>query len=162
MYDVILYLISMNISLCYVYNNSVLKYYKTFTLVIHNRASEHPINYNVYENKYPKFFFFFKDPATTEFSPLPLPAPLPIPGLDRRILRTDRRHVHLVRHFPQPHAEGSLGVRHRSEGHRPALRRETAQITAVLLHKLHFRSEEHTSELQSPCNLVCRLLLEQK
>src|SRR5256885_9974317 len=24
------------------------------------------------------------------------------------------------------------------------------------------RSEEHTSELQSPCNLVCRLLLEQK
>src|SRR5256885_2866604 len=28
----------------------------------------------------------------------------------------------------------------------------------------HFleRSEEHTSELQSPCNLVCRLLLEKK
>src|ERR1039457_7458393 len=24
------------------------------------------------------------------------------------------------------------------------------------------RSEEHTSELQSPCNLVCRLMLEQK
>src|SRR5688500_19249612 len=24
------------------------------------------------------------------------------------------------------------------------------------------RSEEHTSELQSPCNLVCRLLLEEK
>src|SRR5256885_10962171 len=29
--------------------------------------------------------------------------------------------------------------------------------TAMLL-----RSEEHTSELQSPCNLVCRLLLEKK
>src|SRR5256885_5377470 len=28
-------------------------------------------------------------------------------------------------------------------------------------HVLH-RSEEHTSELQSPCNLVCRLLLEKK
>src|ERR1039457_1723 len=30
--------------------------------------------------------------------------------------------------------------------------------------KAHFRirSEEHTSELQSPCNLVCRLLLEKK
>src|SRR5205807_7569709 len=27
---------------------------------------------------------------------------------------------------------------------------------------LHKRSEEHTSELQSPCNLVCRLLLEKK
>src|SRR5256885_7742105 len=26
----------------------------------------------------------------------------------------------------------------------------------------HQRSEEHTSELQSPCNLVCRLLLEKK
>src|SRR2546426_8837784 len=27
---------------------------------------------------------------------------------------------------------------------------------------LRLRSEEHTSELQSPCNLVCRLLLEKK
>src|SRR5256885_6466609 len=27
---------------------------------------------------------------------------------------------------------------------------------------VHIRSEEHTSELQSPCNLVCRLLLEKK
>src|SRR2546426_5413468 len=32
------------------------------------------------------------------------------------------------------------------------------------LHRRHRRprSEEHTSELQSPCNLVCRLLLEKK
>src|SRR2546426_3884516 len=30
-----------------------------------------------------------------------------------------------------------------------------------LIEKGH-RSEEHTSELQSPCNLVCRLLLEKK
>src|SRR2546426_6163937 len=28
--------------------------------------------------------------------------------------------------------------------------------------KAERRSEEHTSELQSPCNLVCRLLLEKK
>src|SRR2546426_7890082 len=28
--------------------------------------------------------------------------------------------------------------------------------------KVWVRSEEHTSELQSPCNLVCRLLLEKK
>src|SRR3989454_3003120 len=28
--------------------------------------------------------------------------------------------------------------------------------------RLSRRSEEHTSELQSPCNLVCRLLLEKK
>src|SRR5256885_13064954 len=28
--------------------------------------------------------------------------------------------------------------------------------------RIERRSEEHTSELQSPCNLVCRLLLEKK
>src|SRR3989454_7621415 len=33
---------------------------------------------------------------------------------------------------------------------------------AVGLDPEHERSEEHTSELQSPCNLVCRLLLEKK
>src|SRR5256885_9754430 len=32
--------------------------------------------------------------------------------------------------------------------------------STLLLHNV--RSEEHTSELQSPCNLVCRLLLEKK
>src|SRR2546426_4292764 len=41
-------------------------------------------------------------------------------------------------------------------------------ISVGLLHRadetedLDRRSEEHTSELQSPCNLVCRLLLEKK
>src|SRR5688500_16654434 len=30
------------------------------------------------------------------------------------------------------------------------------------LTEVNYRSEEHTSELQSPCNLVCRLLLEKK
>src|SRR5256885_10766451 len=30
------------------------------------------------------------------------------------------------------------------------------------IYALKKRSEEHTSELQSPCNLVCRLLLEKK
>src|SRR5574341_1134336 len=36
--------------------------------------------------------------------------------------------------------------------------------TQVYLWQIHFdiRSEEHTSELQSPTNLVCRLLLEKK
>src|SRR5256885_4078827 len=33
---------------------------------------------------------------------------------------------------------------------------------AVLPARRPGRSEEHTSELQSPCNLVCRLLLEKK
>src|SRR2546426_3164459 len=45
---------------------------------------------------------------------------------------------------------------------------ETAGELPALLgfsHEIHpdnLRSEEHTSELQSPCNLVCRLLLEKK
>src|ERR1039457_7055701 len=34
-----------------------------------------------------------------------------------------------------------------------ALHRDTRELSL-------YRSEEHTSELQSPCNLVCRLLLE--
>src|SRR5256885_7727850 len=38
-----------------------------------------------------------------------------------------------------------------------------AQVDAALAHDRGIqRSEEHTSELQSPCNLVCRLLLEKK
>src|SRR5688500_2973153 len=35
-------------------------------------------------------------------------------------------------------------------------------LAAILTLALGIRSEEHTSELQSPCNLVCRLLLEKK
>src|SRR2546426_8191641 len=34
--------------------------------------------------------------------------------------------------------------------------------SAALWRRRSNRSEEHTSELQSPCNLVCRLLLEKK
>src|SRR2546426_9101467 len=36
-------------------------------------------------------------------------------------------------------------------------------VTSIAeMHDGTLRSEEHTSELQSPCNLVCRLLLEKK
>src|SRR2546426_8544925 len=35
-------------------------------------------------------------------------------------------------------------------------------VGALLTLLMGRRSEEHTSELQSPCNLVCRLLLEKK
>src|SRR2546426_7135648 len=37
-----------------------------------------------------------------------------------------------------------------------------APLVAALAGGSPTRSEEHTSELQSPCNLVCRLLLEKK
>src|ERR1022692_2580713 len=43
---------------------------------------------------------------------------------------------------------------------------QRAGLNCEHLHMRHLigwnRSEEHTSELQSPCNLVCRLLLEKK
>src|SRR2546426_6722931 len=41
-------------------------------------------------------------------------------------------------------------------------RKPIAEIPVVERTQLLERSEEHTSELQSPCNLVCRLLLEKK
>src|SRR5256885_12554661 len=40
--------------------------------------------------------------------------------------------------------------------------RKTARCRPAERREAHHRSEEHTSELQSPCNLVCRLLLEKK
>src|SRR5215467_4117315 len=53
-----------------------------------------------------------------------------------------------VSHFPNP--IGPYTPRHVA----PPNLANTARIDG--------RSEEHTSELQSPCNLVCRLLLEKK
>src|SRR2546426_6502710 len=37
-----------------------------------------------------------------------------------------------------------------------------ASVPRIGIDAMGGRSEEHTSELQSPCNLVCRLLLEKK
>src|SRR2546426_6732837 len=56
--------------------------------------------------------------------------------------------------------EGDQGQDRQGRGHRAlgCLARRGDRIEKGL----HPRSEEHTSELQSPCNLVCRLLLEKK
>src|SRR5256885_9988253 len=47
---------------------------------------------------------------------------------------------------------------------RPGVESDTSESHGITaLHPTdRLRSEEHTSELQSPCNLVCRLLLEKK
>src|SRR5256885_12796518 len=50
-----------------------------------------------------------------------------------------------------------ISVRRRARGEGGAV--ERARVGDRHLDR---RSEEHTSELQSPCNLVCRLLLEKK
>src|SRR5256885_11907055 len=83
------------------------------------------------------FIFFFNDTATTEIYTLSLHDALPIYH-DQRT-RGDPRPS-----SPRPPGPGTPGT----NAGRPRLGR--------------LRSEEHTSELQSPCNLVCRLLLEKK
>src|SRR5256885_13833265 len=47
-------------------------------------------------------------------------------------------------------------------GSTPARRPSENRRSHGTASRRRFRSEEHTSELQSPCNLVCRLLLEKK
>src|SRR5258706_8820963 len=82
----------------------------------------------------PGFFFFFNDTATTEIYTLSLHDTLPIssPGSPRRISMW---------------STSSSPTGPRMPGRRTDRRS---------------RSEEHTSELQSLTNLVCRLLLEKK
>src|SRR5256885_16958886 len=88
------------------------------------------------------FFFFFNDTATTEIYTLSLHDALPI----------SRYRVAGRAEDPRPHREHTeRGSRRRDRG-----------AAARLRHTQRVRSEEHTSELQSPCNLVCRLLLEKK
>src|SRR5256885_7031978 len=65
-------------------------------------------------------------------------------------------------------ADGPLGRRtNRQKEPRESCLRGLARIDRPTSHigrdeRALLRSEEHTSELQSPCNLVCRLLLEKK
>src|SRR5256885_8119180 len=87
------------------------------------------------------FFFFFNDTATTEIYTLSLHDALPISsGVAARSVRRRRR------------ATGSTAAASPAPAPGPSTRRSWRPR----------RSEEHTSELQSPCNLVCRLLLEKK
>src|SRR5256885_13258059 len=44
----------------------------------------------------------------------------------------------------------------------PIFGRRPEEAGTIMRVICEYRSEEHTSELQSPCNLVCRLLLEKK
>src|SRR5256885_16710056 len=92
-------------------------------------------------------FFFFNDTATTEIYTLSLHDALPISFLEVP-----------VRVAPVPALMVRAGLV------RVALVREVALRGPVRGDRARAprRSEEHTSELQSPCNLVCRLLLEKK
>src|SRR2546430_5866362 len=88
------------------------------------------------------FFFFFNDTATTEIYTLSLHDALPILAV-----RVGEGIAHIVQ---DPHrvAHGQLAL--------------VGDPRAQRLARDVGRSEEHTSELQSQSNLVCRLLLEKK
>src|SRR5256885_6244056 len=62
---------------------------------------------------------------------------------------------------PEPARRSTSPAACRSLTARPIVMRETPNLRTSCA-SLGRRSEEHTSELQSPCNLVCRLLLEKK
>src|SRR5256885_12308420 len=60
------------------------------------------------------------------------------------------------------HGGGDAGLRGRPAVPMPTDGNEDSLFAEPEFQKPRHRSEEHTSELQSPCNLVCRLLLEKK
>src|SRR5690606_39596648 len=92
-------------------------------------------------------FFFFKAPPPTEIYPLSLHDALPILAPWARDRRTSR--VTLASTSPAAPPLCSTAI---SRGH----------WKKMVVSPVSSRSEEHTSELQSRENLVCRLLLEKK
>src|SRR5437867_4590121 len=66
-------------------------------------------------------------------------------------------------HGVAPLEDGAFGFEdHREDFSRTHEVGELAEKGAFAVHGVKARSEEHTSELQSPYDLVCRLLLEKK
>src|SRR5256885_3629211 len=107
------------------------------------------------------FFFFFNDPPPPEIYPLPLHAALPISADSWDAARlTLREHQCKVHNGPYIF-HGPLQVRIWEEKDPQRSMKDVRPVVhlALMLTQSQ-RSEEHTSELQSPCNLVCRLLLE--
>src|SRR5690349_23723742 len=92
------------------------------------------------------FFFFFNDTATTEIYTLSLHDALPISPLVRENSKF----------WNVSGAEMNFGLF-------KGIHISMQSLRTILLGGLAFaRSEEHTSELQSRRDLVCRLLLEKK
>src|SRR5258708_33093406 len=96
----------------------------------------------------PLFFsFFFNDTATTEIYTLSLHDALPISYTRPVALYLGVWLIPVFLLFPRA---------------LPFTRRGFRTILFLVVFTLTLRSEEHTSELQSPDHLVCRLLLEKK
>src|SRR2546422_2097992 len=108
---------------------------------------------------YSCFFFFFNDTAPTEISPLSLPDALPISFKPLRATRLLELPLHVMdtalffpSHLNLSAKEAGKLVR--------AIIENVPRFGGVVT--VNWRSEEHTSELQSRLHLVCRLLLEKK
>src|SRR5688500_11191385 len=87
------------------------------------------------------------------------------PVTDYRILVSKSTHQLSVFHNDQVIKTFRIGIsKHGADPRKiwaDELTPEGSYLIASMQYKSRFgRSEEHTSELQSPCNLVCRLLLE--
>src|SRR5256885_15939475 len=100
--------------------------------------------------------FFFNDTATTEIYTLSLHDALPISaelGGQVGLIASDS----VTREFLKTEIEIW-----ESDAGAPLLAHHCFNARELPPQVAAPRSEEHTSELQSPCNLVCRLLLEKK
>ena len=104
-------------------------------------------------------FFFFNDTATTEIYTLSLHDALPIlvPGIEEAITDVElAKEIGIKVGFP-------ILIKASAGGGGKGMRIvENVEELPEQMERAISRSEEHTSELQSPCNLVCRLLLEKK
>src|SRR5688572_31309268 len=99
-------------------------------------------------------FFLFTDPPTTEIYTLSLHDALPIfGGVEIHRFGLQDELLKLVEGAQIPVAATMLGK---------SVVRETHPLYIGIYEGAMGRSEEHTSELQSQSNLVCRLLLEKK
>src|SRR5260370_32204838 len=103
------------------------------------------------------FFFFFNDTATTEIYTLSLHDALPICSLPRS-------NSTIIANGPcNWDFSNAFRVRWCDRAIAPSRRwRATMRDSTTPGSRSRRRSEEHTSELQSHLNLVCRLLLEKK
>src|SRR2546430_12152868 len=103
-------------------------------------------------------FFFFNDTATTEIYTLSLHDALPI-CMDRRVRSIlELLDAEWVRQVCVTELAQRVGLGRSRLEHLFKVHAKTTIRDFVREH----RSEEHTSELQSQSNLVCRLLLEKK
>src|SRR5207248_11470921 len=105
-------------------------------------------------------FFSSTHPATPELHTLSLHDALPISWRQcpPPLVRSMSRRRHGRRHTPQRSARGTPSIPRGWRTRRTRSMRTTCRPRPTG----RPRSEEHTSELQSPYDLVCRLLLEKK